>query len=573
MAYTLTSESYIGANDGTITLTGVSTFIWTDGFAFQDRINLSPGTYEVTGLLEDGITSYNYIIEILPAVYDKLELTITTTPISCPDVPKCTSCNDGEIQLTAIGGNSLTAVLYNSSGTAVGTLADVSLPFTGLAEGKYKVIVTSDDGQVIEKWTTVNQPDAPYRDIITEAPATFPGQEDGSQVIKIYNVTSPLSLTSTDGSVATIDSILYSTEYDESGEIVNVATVTIINLNGEPKVFEGTYGEDGCYISINVHVEDEYECAKRFNVELTQLVPGDRTIDVIITSHFSDTVEYRTLPAGIFQPIISGEQINCLENGVHEFEFRNSVGCIIKKKVKVFDLITPQQTSHFTISYAPASQGWVSFHTWKPTVITYTSEHLYSFYNYIIFEKAVSTVNAVNSSYSSIFQHNIGRRGLYYNIDDGVPKPAPSFIDIIVNSPEVVKLDSLKWYSELYDEDRDIYLHNKSITSIAAWNPYFSTGLIDLDSDPNQLIKNNRQAEFMWHYNEFRGRTKPSHRFIKGMLTYRELIKSALYVDPDSWYKNYLIARYHIVRLLYDNKDHRRFMLRDTTPNAVESFR
>ena len=564
LTFNKSNESYIGADDGWISLdpSTIETYIWADGNIHRDRVNLSPGVYNVSGTLSDGVTPYSEDIVIEVGEFEKLVVTEpnpSTISTSCPSEPDCVNCSDGQIVPPTFTGSDSVVITYtDSEGNVVSN--------TGLAPGNYTITLNGIDGQS-SSYSVVVQDAQPYWvEVISRTVESEPYAYDGSADIRIHYASLPLNITSNDPTNVVIGAATATevTLTDEFGEEYTALDLTISGISLYKTIYEGTYGNSGCNIIFSLPPRSDYTCDP-YNVTVNVVNTFD--LEATFTTFAADIQNYR-LNGGQWKPW-PGKLYN-LDFGNYTIEFRNSMGCTIKREFTIYTLTEPKQTSAFTLSYSPATKYWVSFHSYKPATLISTSLNLYSTFNFLTFTQLTEPQF---TEHVGIYKHNTGDRGVYYNNNEYLMNPNPSFIDVVFSGDKSYKLDMLKWYSLLLDEDKDLYLFDKSVTHIATYNPYFTSGLIKLDRKEKEYLKNNRQAEFEWSFNNVRSYSKPYHRFMREVILGKTFINSAIVQDRDSWYNHQSLGRTNVARFLYDNKENFKLMLKEINPGITESHR
>ncbi len=172
-----------GGNDGTITATvngGTSpyTYAWSSGGNGSTETGLIAGFYSVTITDANGCS----ITENIP-LSDPLGLSITTSTVP-------TSCGnpDGEVSVTATGGNTPYTYVWEDTGNnVVGNTATV----TGLTSGTYTITVTDANGCVQTATVVINNIGAGTASITSSSNPLCFGSTDGSATVTIVGGTSP----------------------------------------------------------------------------------------------------------------------------------------------------------------------------------------------------------------------------------------------------------------------------------------------------------------------------------------------------------------------------------------------
>ncbi|UKN01990.1 T9SS type A sorting domain-containing protein [Paracrocinitomix mangrovi] len=137
------STSCQGCNDGTVTANAINAVgaaqYWMNGFPFNTSgifNNVPPGNYQVCVMDSNGCMSCDSINVPFqnPCINSNLQLTLTT------DSAYCSSCNDGAINATGIGGTPGYQYSLNAGPWQVGS------SFISLPSGQYEVCVQDFNG-------------------------------------------------------------------------------------------------------------------------------------------------------------------------------------------------------------------------------------------------------------------------------------------------------------------------------------------------------------------------------------------------------------------------------------------
>ncbi|MGE0636859.1 MAG: HYR domain-containing protein, partial [Bacteroidia bacterium] len=165
--------------------TGAYTYSSDGGTTTQSSnvfADLAAGDYTIT------VTDANGCLTTVDATVEEpaelLTLDAQTTPVSCYGE------GDGEIELTATGGNAPYeysfngGITYQSSGT-----------FGDLAPGTYTVLVRDDNGCEVAAIVVVTQPDALTLGMTASSPASCEGDDDGSFTVTAEGGTEPYTYT------------------------------------------------------------------------------------------------------------------------------------------------------------------------------------------------------------------------------------------------------------------------------------------------------------------------------------------------------------------------------------------
>jgi hypothetical protein len=187
----------------------------------------------------------------------------------------------------------------------------------------------------------------------------------------------------------------------------------------------------------------------------------------------------------------------------------------------------------FTLSFCDGI--WVSFHTYKPHVLTYNRNGLFAIDN--------------TSTPIKLFKHdNPLTKCIFY---DGLI--AESYIDVPFNmSPEITKvLTSINWLSDIIKNDGSVQ-KDETITHLIVFNNNQCSGIIDLKEDKNLWYgKDAKNVEDTWNFNNFRDiiKNKDSPIFDNK----NQLILSNIN-NFKAWFdKSRFISKFVIVRFISDN--------------------
>ncbi|MFN0175355.1 MAG: T9SS type A sorting domain-containing protein [Saprospiraceae bacterium] len=177
---TSTSESALGANDGTATVnptggTGVYTFLWNGGATTQSISNLTPGTYTVVVTDENGCTSEQMVevTSFLCAISSQQTIVDVT----------CAGAANGSVTVSLTGGTAPFTYAWSNGGTTA--------TISNLEGGTYTVNVLDANGCDFSANAAVAEP-APYSswDVQTTNPLC-PNDATGSATAAITGGTQP----------------------------------------------------------------------------------------------------------------------------------------------------------------------------------------------------------------------------------------------------------------------------------------------------------------------------------------------------------------------------------------------
>lgn len=226
----------------------------------------------------------------------------------------------------------------------------------------------------------------------------------------------------------------------------------------------------------------------------------------------------------------------------YKFLFENEVGTVYGFNGEYYyNISTPQillsfkDSSYFkeeslSISYSLDYNKWVCEHDYFPNLSVFNNKGLYSFYK-----------NSINSF--KLYKNNDKtiNRGSYY---DGV---YASYVDLIFNN----RLDLSKLYQAVEWESvvktiEGATLYNKTIDKIMIYSDYQCSGEIHITA-----IKNARNIEGVWNFNEFRDIVvDPSLPIVdkEGRLNLNNINNNKSYFE-----KSVFIGTFVVIRLITSN--------------------
>lgn len=180
----------------------------------------------------------------------------------------------------------------------------------------------------------------------------------------------------------------------------------------------------------------------------------------------------------------------------------------------------------WTVSYSAATQSWISFHSYKPTLLWNTRNALYSFN-------------------SQVYKHNVGANGSYYGTT------YPALLDVVFNpSPTQTKVFvNFNWVTESLNTSGGS-VKKDTFTHATVYNSYqlsTKSTLTNLTTSGGNL----RETESTWHFNAFRDKlsTQSSDIVNEDFTINYNLLDTA-----KPWYQQRrFIDKYVIIRLEYDN--------------------
>lgn len=210
----------------------------------------------------------------------------------------------------------------------------------------------------------------------------------------------------------------------------------------------------------------------------------------------------------------------------------NTTGKVLKEEIMLYCLEEPKYNDSFTISYAPALDSFVSFHTYIPMMYIHTFNGMYKLVNN-----------------NQIYEAGKGGRGEYFG------EIAPSYIDLSFNWPQEGRIDNVYYKCDVLD-DAGIGVYNKGVDSISLRNSYMSSGtLLQMTEDFKEdellpeytTIKHN---EHVWMIN------KTAALGINGKRHHKEILEEfqpieenfTVYKDEDEgkFITNNVIVRFEI---------------------------
>lgn len=264
----------------------------------------------------------------------------------------------------------------------------------------------------------------------------------------------------------------------------------------------------------------------------------------------------------------------------------NSVG--ISKIVSAYDykfnrIITSikNEDKSCTISYNPdlnkGRGGWLSFHDYKPDLLSNSRTKVISFKQDITGE-------------SNLYIHNEGNtKGIYYKESLNNQIPYNFIIDIVFNGyshnekGETVKNSGKSIFESIWfktEFKNDIYNFLETFNYITVRNDYQCSGKITLDFSTVIGEGNIRRIKEYWKFNKFRdivvhNTNSPNDfvNFIEDIYNDFKVIDSSLNPSMDSFEKRRFNHSYVIFRLEYDNISNSEASLIDVTDKEMESLR
>lgn len=196
----------------------------------------------------------------------------------------------------------------------------------------------------------------------------------------------------------------------------------------------------------------------------------------------------------------------------------------------------------WTVSYSPAIEKWVSFHSYKPVLLWNTRNKLYSFTD-------------------QIHSHNNGAVGSYYNttypsVLDISFNPAPSQSKVFVN---------FNWITESINTSGGS-VKKDTFTHATVYNSYQLSSRTTLTEHTSL-----RESEGTWYFNTFRDKLDTQNSDI---VNEDFSINYNLLDTAKPWYKQRrFIDKYAVIRLEYDNSTGNTLYLYEASPAVRVSNR
>ena len=227
-----------GARNGSINLTTSGgtfpySYVWSNGSGAEDLINIAGGTYTVTITDGNGCTFTGSYTVLEPS-----PLAITSTVVN----PACFGGNDGEIDITVLGGTSP----YSYSWSNGATTEDL----TNLVAGNYVVTVSDANGCTLVNSFSISQPD-PIQIASTVLNVTCFNGSDGSIEVTAFGGNGNFTYTWSNGATTSDIFNLSAGNYDltvldgnncgavynftitQPDELLTNAVITNITCNGD----------------------------------------------------------------------------------------------------------------------------------------------------------------------------------------------------------------------------------------------------------------------------------------------------------------------------------------------------
>ena len=196
----------------------------------------------------------------------------------------------------------------------------------------------------------------------------------------------------------------------------------------------------------------------------------------------------------------------------------------------------------WTVSYSPAIDRWVSFHSYKPTLLWNTRNKLFSFTD-------------------QIYTHNTGVVGSYYGttypmILDVPFNPSPTQSKVFVN---------FNWITESINTSGGS-VKKDTFTHATVYNSYQLSSRTTLTEHTSL-----RESEGTWYFNTFRDKLETQNSDI---VNEDFSINYNLLDTAKPWYKQRrFIDKYAVIRLEYDNSTGNTLYLYEASPAVRVSNR
>ncbi len=290
---TSTSESALGANDGTATAnptggTGAYTYLWNGGATTQSINNLAPGTYTVVVTDENGCTS-EQTVEVSSF------LCAISSQQTIVDV-SCAGAANGSVTVSLTGGTAPFTYAWSNGGTTA--------TISNLEGGTYTVNVLDANGCDFSANAAVAEP-APYSawDVQTTNPLC-PNDATGSATASITGGTQPYTFLWSNGAVGnTLSNVptgtytvqvtdhngcqsstsVSLTSTDSEAPTVTAQNATLaLNNNGTVQVTLANLSaqfSDNCGIASTSILPQNFDCQQL----------GEQTVTVIVTDLSGNT--------------------------------------------------------------------------------------------------------------------------------------------------------------------------------------------------------------------------------------------------------------------------------------------
>lgn len=286
-----TNISCYGSADGSIDLTVTDgtppySYNWNTNTVNEDLNNIPAGIYTVTITDANGCTKIESDTLTEPAEF---QVTLTSPTFPSGDNISCNGFNDGEIDLTAYGGNTPFTFAW-SNGASQEDL-------TGLMAGNYTVTITDANGCVLTETITLTEP-VPFTASITSTTnANCAGGADGSATV-----------TASGGA----NGYVYNWNNGQSSPIavdlsVGTYTVTVNDANGCLKSDSATIVSPST-LSATITDSTNISCYKANDGEATVLATGGTTPYSYLWNDGQTTPTATNLSAGLQSVTVTDNQ-------------------------------------------------------------------------------------------------------------------------------------------------------------------------------------------------------------------------------------------------------------------------
>lgn len=185
------------------------------------------------------------------------------------------------------------------------------------------------------------------------------------------------------------------------------------------------------------------------------------------------------------------------------------------------------EVDSWTVSYSPATESWVSFHDYKPSLLFNTRNKLFSFTG------------------TTVHTHNTGAVGNFYGT------AYPAIIDLVFNpaATQSKVFFNFNWITESFNTSGGS-VKKDTFTHATVYNSYQLSSRVTLTNHTN-TTGTLRETEGTWFFNTFRDKLNTQNTdFVSedGTIDYTVLDTSK------PWYQQRrFIDKYAVVRLEYDN--------------------
>ncbi len=215
-----------GADDGTAKATvggGVEpyTYNWLSGQSTDSISNLAGGKYHLTLTDFNGCTIVDSVTINEPSI---IIPDVDVTSVYLGQDVSCYGATDGEVSVSASGGNGSFTYLWSYGGVTSNTIENVGA-------GVYYVTVTDGQGCTASDTVTVVNPDSMTVSIIETNLVSCKGDSDGAAQVSVNNGNSPFEITWEGGQTGTdligVTAGTYSVTVKDVLECITIDSITI----------------------------------------------------------------------------------------------------------------------------------------------------------------------------------------------------------------------------------------------------------------------------------------------------------------------------------------------------------